>query len=71
MDPKSIKRKFKITGWKEPKRLDEMTVTELMIMRDTARSLSFRYANCERVSDYWIQIEETCQKLIKEKKNNL
>ena len=62
------KRKFKIIGWRTAKRLDEMTITELITMCDRAHTLSLSYANCERVSDYWEQIENICKKLIEEKK---
>lgn len=68
MATKVPKRKFKIIGWRAAKRLDEMTTAELITMRDRAHTLSFSYANCERVSDYWARIEEICQKLIEEQK---
>lgn len=63
-----IERKFKITGWKDPKYLYEMTVTELITMRDRAHTLSISYENCEHVSEYWAIIEKNCQKLIDEQK---
>lgn len=71
METRTLKSKFKVNSWKEPKRLDEMTLTELTIMRDRAKTLSFRYSNCERVFEYWNGIEETCQNFINENKNNL
>lgn len=60
-----LKRKFKITGWKDPKYLNEMTIAELMTMRDRAHTLSISYENCEHVAEYWESIENECQKLIK------
>lgn len=58
------KRKFRIIGWREPKRLDKMNVPELMMMRDRAYMLAFSYGGCEKVAAYWERIEAVCQALI-------
>lgn len=58
------KRKFRIIGWIEPKRLDKMNVPELMMMRDRAYMLAFSYGGCKKVADYWYRIEAVCQALI-------
>ena len=58
------KRKFRIIGWREPKRLDKMNVPELMMMRDRAYMLAFSYGGCKKVADYWYRIEAVCQALI-------
>ena len=36
-------RKFRIIGWREPKRLDKMNVPELMMVRDRAYSADCYY----------------------------
>lgn len=58
------KRKFRIIGWREPKRLDKMNVPELMMMRDRAYMLACSYGGCKKVADYWYRIEAVCQALI-------
>lgn len=58
------KRKFRIIGWREPKRLDKMNVPELMMMRDRAYMLAFSYGGYEKVAAYWERIEAVCLALI-------
>lgn len=58
------KRKFRIIGWREPKRLDKMNVPELMTMRDRAYMLAMSYGGNERVSAYWMRVEGICKALI-------
>ena len=57
-------RKFRIIGWREPKRLDKMNVPELMMVRDRAYMLAMSYGGNENVSAYWLRIEAVCQALI-------
>lgn len=57
-------RKFRIIGWRKPKLLEDMTVPELMMMRDRAYMLAFSYGGCKKVADYWYRIEAVCQALI-------
>lgn len=57
-------RKFRIIGWRKPKLLEDMTVPELMMMRDRAYMLACSYGGCEKVADYWYRIEAVCQALI-------
>lgn len=57
-------RKFRIIGWRKPKLLEDMTVPELMTMRDRAYMLTFSYGGCKKVADYWYRIEAVCQALI-------
>jgi len=58
------KRKFRIIGWREPKRLDKMNVPELMMMRDRAYMLAMSYGGNDRVSEYWLRVEAICKDLI-------
>lgn len=58
------KRKFRIIGWREPKRLDKMNVPELMMMRDRAYMLAMSYGGNEKVSAYWLRVEGICKALI-------
>ena len=58
------KRKFRIIGWREPKRLDKMNVPELMMMSDRAYMLAMSYGGNERVSAYWLRVEGICKALI-------
>lgn len=57
-------RKFRIIGWRKPKFLEDMTVPELMMMRDRAYMLAFSYGGRKKVADYWYRIEAVCQALI-------
>lgn len=59
-----LTRKFRIIGWREPKRLDKMNVPELMMMRDRAYMLAMSYGVNERVSAYWLRVEGKCKALI-------
>lgn len=51
------KRKFRIIGWRKPKLLEDMTVPELMMMRDRAYMLAMSYGGNEKVSAYWLRVE--------------
>lgn len=57
-------RKFRIIGWREPKRLEDMTVPELMMMRDRAYMLAMSYGGNKKVSAYWLRVEGICKALI-------
>lgn len=56
--------KFRIIGWRKPKFLEDMTVPELMTMRDRAYMLAMSYGGNERVSAYWLRVEGICKALI-------
>lgn len=56
--------KFRIIGWRKPKLLEDMTVPELMTMRDRAYMLAMSYGGNEKVSAYWLLIEGICKALI-------
>lgn len=57
-------RKFRIIGWREPKLLEDMTVPELMTMRDRAYMLAMSYGGNEKVSAYWLRVEGICKAII-------
>ena len=57
-------RKFRIIGWRKPKYLEDMTVPELMTMRDRAYMLAMSYGGNDRVSAYWLRVEGICKALI-------
>lgn len=57
-------RKFRIIGWRNPKLLEDMTVPELMMMRDRAYMLAMSYGGNEKVSAYWLRVEGICKALI-------
>lgn len=57
-------RKFRIIGWRKPKLLEDMTVPELMTMRDRANMLAMSYGGNEKVSAYWLRVEGICKALI-------
>lgn len=57
-------RKFRIIGWRKPKLLEDMTVPELMMMRDRAYMLAMSYGDSDRVSAYWLRVEGICKTLI-------
>lgn len=57
-------RKFRIIGWRNPKLLEDMTVPELMTMRDRSYMLAMSYGGNERVSTYWLRVEGICKALI-------
>lgn len=63
-DAKIKTRKFRIIGWREPKRLDKMNVPELMMMRDRAYMLAMSYGGNDRVSAYWLRVDGICKALI-------
>lgn len=58
------KRKFRIIGWREPKLLEDMTVPELMTMRNRAYMLAMSYGGNDRVSAYWLRVDGICKALI-------
>lgn len=57
-------RKFRIIGWRKPKLLEDMTVPELMTMRNRAYMLAMSYGGNDRVSAYWLRVEGICKALI-------
>lgn len=65
MTEAKIKTKnFRIIGWRKPKLLEDMTVPELMMMRDRAYMLAMSYGGNEKVSAYWLRVEGICKALI-------
>lgn len=57
-------QKFRIIGWRKSKFLKDMTVPELMMMRDRAYMLAMSYGGNDRVSAYWLRVEAICKALI-------
>ena len=63
-EAKITNRKFRIIGWRKPKFLEDMTVPELMTMRDRAYMLAMSYGGNDRVSAYWLRVDGICKALI-------
>lgn len=63
-DAKIKTRKFRIIGWRKSKLLEDMTVPEIMTMRNRAYMLAMSFGGNDRVSAYWLRVEGICKALI-------